>query len=344
MKYKQAKQVSGVRRRGRVRIEVVAELAGVSAMTVSRVLSSPEKVSEKTREKVWQVINETGYVPNYSAKNLASNTSRIVAVVVPTLQNSIFADMVEGLASELELHGYQLLLGNSDYSAEREFTLVKEFISKQPVGIVLTGFTHLKETIDLIHHSDITVTETWNSLPPNFGKRVGFSNYDACYQMVKHLVGRNYQKIGFVSAPVHGNDRARARRQGFIDAMSDSGLGVEASWLKESDFSFSNGAALLQAFWREENRPEVIFFANDVLAAGAVFECQRMGLSIPADIGIVGFDDLDIASQCSPQLTTVRVPTFQIGRIAARQLLGMKDMEDDIVDLSFDIVQRQSSR
>ena len=335
------------RAHGTVRIEEVARLAGVSAITVSRVLNTPAKVAEKTRKAVWEAIERTGYIPNQLAGSLASNRSRTIGVIIPTVVNSIFADKVQGMTDVLSREGYQLLLANSGYSLEVEAQLVAAFVAQRPSGLVITGVTHAERTRSLLARAGIPVVETWSLSSEPIDMLVGFSNEDAAYAMVRHLAGLGYRKIALVSAPVADNDRAASRVEGYRKAVRELGLACDPRLEREASFSLRNGALALQELLAEHRGIEAVFFANDILAAGALLECQRRGLRVPGDIGIAGFDDVDLAAEIVPGLTTVRIPRYEIGARAAALILDRiagREPSENVIDLGFEIVTRGSTR
>ena len=344
-----AHSVSGRRRKshGAVRMELVAERAGVSTITVSRVLNHPDKVAEETRERVWAAIKATGYIPNLIAGGLASSRTRVVGVIVPTITNSIFADTVQGLTDVFGAQAYQLLLATSGYSLEAEAELVSAFLSQRPSGLVLTGLTHAPQTLDLLARAEVPLVETWSAARKPIDMLVGFSNEDAAFEMMRTLAAAGYRKIGFVSAPIRYNDRALGRRKGYRRAVQQLGLTDDRSLEREALFTLENGSRALSDLVGQHPDVEAIFFANDILAAGGLLECARRGWPVPDRLGIAGFDDVDLASQLVPTLTTVRIPRYEIGATAARLILARlagEDVKQKRLDLGFEIVVRELTR
>jgi DNA-binding LacI/PurR family transcriptional regulator len=305
----------------KVRIEEVARLAGVSAITVSRALNAPAKVNAKTRLAVLKAVEETGYIPNRLAGSLASNRSRSIGVIVPTVTNSIFADKIEGLNDVLSAAGYQMLLGQSGYSLEAEAELVAALLAQSPSGLVLTGSTHLRRTVTMLERNGVPVVETWTSDANAIDMQVGFSNEDAAFAAVAHLAAAGYRKPALVVAPTAHNDRALGRKLGFERAVEHFGLRRPAPE-REAAFSLRNGALALVDILESHPDTDAIFFANDILAAGGLLECRRRDIAVPDRLGIIGFDDLEIAAEMVPSLTTIAVPRYAIGSNAAQLLLA----------------------
>ncbi|MQM39550.1 HTH-type transcriptional regulator GntR [wastewater metagenome] len=329
-----------------VRMEDVARIAGVSSITVSRVLNQPGKVAEETRERVLNAIEAVGYVPNSVAGSLASRRTSVIAALVPTITNSIFADTIHGLTDVLTPAGYQLLLGATGYSLEREAQLITALLAQRPAGLLVTGLAHAERARTLMKSAGIPVVETWNVQGEAVDMAVGFSNYRACYDMVVRLAGNGHRCIGFVCAPTEANDRARERLRGYRSAIRDLGLPERAELVREAKFSFHAGAESVNRMRAEVPDLDAVFCANDILAIGALFECQRRGVDVPGDLSIAGFDDVELASQVNPGLTTVRIPRYEIGREAARMLMQRVDgrpVSPGILDLGFEIVERQST-
>lgn len=329
-----------------VRMEDVARVAGVSAITVSRVIHHPDKVADTTRERVLAAIETTGYVPNRVAGSLASNQTRIIGALVPTVTNSIFADTIDGLTDELGAQGYQLLLGATGYSLGEETRLINAILAQRPAGIVVTGLQHEPAAETLLRAARIPVVETWNVDGRPIDMAVGFSNFNACHAMVERLVARGARCIGYVGAPTLANDRAAQRVAGYRAAVTALGLEASDSLIYEGKFSFAAGAGRLRDLLASRPDVDAVFFGNDILALGALFECQRQGIRVPADLAIAGFDDVELAASVAPALTTVRIHRYEIGRQAAHKILERLQGDTTppaLSDLGFEIIERETT-
>lgn len=331
---------------GRVTLSDVARVANVSTITVSRTIRSPNLVRTQTRERVEEAIKQLGYIPNMLAGGLASNESRVVAAIVPTLANSIFAEKLQGIFDVLAEKGYQLVLGSSNYDPVQEESLIRVFLSHRVAGIIITGASHSPGANEMLEKSRIPVVETWSLLGhPSVGS-VGFSNYAAAFGVVRHLYERGYRRLGFVSAPTENNDRAQERRRGFISAIQEFGLERREDVILTNTFSLQAGAESLQRILEMRPDTDAIFCANDTLAAGALLESQRLGLDVPGRVAIAGFDDLETSSHVIPALTTVRIRRREIGQRAAEMLLASvagEPLTENKIDLGFEIVVRAST-
>jgi LacI family gluconate utilization system Gnt-I transcriptional repressor len=327
-------------------MEDVAQVAGVSAITVSRVIHQPDKVADATRERVLEAISTTGYVPNRIAGSLASSQTRIIGALVPTVTNSIFADTIDGLSDALSARGYQLLLGATGYSLAEETRLINAILAQRPAGIVVTGLQHEAAAETLLRAAGIPVVETWNVDGQPIDMTVGFSNFDACHAMVERLAARGARCIGYVGAPTVANDRAAQRLAGYRAAVAALGCECSDTLIYEGKFSFAAGAERLRDLL--VNRPDVeaIFFGNDILALGALFECQRQGIRVPHDLAIAGFDDVELAASVAPALTTVRIHRYEIGRQAAHRIIERLNGDPPPparTDLGFEIIERDTT-
>ena len=325
------------------RMEDVARLAGVSMITVSRVLNTPDKVAPATRRKIEAAIRKTGYMPNLTAGSLASSKSRIIAAIVPTIDNSIFAETVRGLSETLAAGGYQLLLGQTGYDEAAEESLVAAFLGRRADGIVLTGARHSRLTVRRLKGAGIPVVETWDLSVAPIDMVAGFSNIGAGCAMAQHLLSKGYRRFGLAGGD---DDRTHARRDGFAAALKGTRGASLVTNLITSGRSYSGGREALTQLLKQDAKLDAVFFSNDALAVGALMECRRRGLQVPGDIAIAGFADLDIAAEIEPALTTVRVRSRHIGEEAARMLLlrlSGQAVNVPVRDVGFTIVERASA-
>jgi len=327
-------------------MEDVARIAGVSAITVSRVLRTPDKVNAETRARVAAAIGALGYVPNLAAGTLKSDRSGIVAAIVPTLQNSIFAETVQGLSDALSEEGYQLLIANSGYSTAAEESLVTAFLGRQPDGLVLTGVHHSPALATRLARIGLPVVETWDMTPAPIDMVVGFSNFEAARQMTHALAARGYRRIAFAGVAPESEWRSAQRQAGYMRALAELGLSPHVLTVTTTGLAIHGGAAVLAALPAREPGLDAVFYANDVLAFGGLTHCRRIGWQVPGDLAIAGFGDFEIARESIPALTTVRIPAFAIGQSAARMILDHlagRTVAPRLLDLGFEIVMRESA-
>ncbi|MDP6406758.1 MAG: LacI family DNA-binding transcriptional regulator [Alphaproteobacteria bacterium] len=329
---------------GRVRMLDVAREAGVSAQTVSRVLRLPETVAEATRRRVLGAIEKLNYVPDLTASYLASNRSRVVALVLPSVSMSIFADTVAGLTSSLDSAGYQLLLAHTDYSLDDEEAAIRAFLGRRPDAMVLTGVEHSARAEELLRLSGIPVVQTWALTDNPIDMVVGCDNVGAGFAMGEYFIERGYRRLAF--AGTNTELRSRQRLEGFARALA--GKVAEPLVVGREDLTrqMDEGAAAVDEVLRRQPDTDAVFVASDALAAGAIFECRRRGVRVPDDIAIAGFGGYEIARHITPGLTTAEVSGRRIGELAAQLIvtrLAGKALEQDVVDVGFRIVQRDSA-
>jgi LacI family gluconate utilization system Gnt-I transcriptional repressor len=334
----------------RVRMVDVARRAGVGTITVSRALRTPERVSPEVRERVLAAVEATGYVPNLAAGTLKSQRSRVVAAIVPTLRNTIFAETVEGLADGLREHGLQLLIASSGYSIESEASILLNLLGQQPVAVVLTGTRHLPRVRTMLRARGLPVVETWDLADDPIDRAVGFSNVEAAYRMTHALAAHGYRRIAFAGTPPELEHRAAQRLDGYRRAMAELGRSAQVALLDELGVSFASGERMVERLLARARPPDAVFFVNDVAAFGAVQACQRRGIAVPDRLAIAGFGDFELARASNPPLTTVRIPGERIGRTAARLIVERLASADATVpraersvDLGFEIVRRESA-
>jgi len=323
--------------------EDVARAAGVSHITVSRVINTPDKVAPDTRARVEAFIASMGYIPNMLAGGLASRRTRIVAAIVPTIGHSIFAETVRGLSEPLSQRGYQLLLGQSNYDEDAETALVEAFIGRRVDGVVLTGVQHTARTRQRLKAAGIPVVETWDFTREPIDMLVGFDNHDAGRAMGHYLYRKGYRRMAFVG----GDDpRGLARHAGLRDALLTHGAPAPV-YLRIPMGSFLQAGREAVALLREQH-PEVdaVFFSNDAIAAGAAMECLRRGIAVPGELALAGFANLDIAAAIMPALTTVQISGHLIGATTAQMLLARFDgqgVAQPVCDLGYSIIERDSA-
>lgn len=327
------------------RIEDVALLAGTSPMTVSRALRGEGKVTPETLARIQAAVESLGYVPNLSASSLASRRSGILAVLVPTIGNSVFSETVRGVADAAETAGLHLLIGDYAYSDDKRRQLVRALVGRRPDALVLVGAVQDEAVRTLLRqHDDIPVVETWELSDDPVDMAVGFSNFAAGTEVARHLVGRGRRRCAFVGS---AESRAAARLSGFATALAEAGA-APPECETPADLSIEAGRVSLDRLLARAPDLDGVFFATDVMAVGGLLECQRRGIDVPGRIAIVGLGDLEIGRQLQPALTTVRIPAYEMGRRAGELILarlgkGARPQEGRIIDLGFSLVRRQSS-
>lgn len=331
---------------GRLGVREIARRVGVAPMTVSRVLSNPEMVSPDTRAKVLKAIEDAGFVPNRLASSMRGS-GRMIGTVVPPLINSGIAEQVQGMSDECHEGGYSMLLVQGELTPRDEELAIRTLLGWRPAGMILQSFVQSEAARALLVSNGAPVVE----ISEIKGRKpidmvVGVSNFETAYAMTVHLAAKGYKRIGFVSTPIHGNDRLQQRRTGYHAALAELGIANHRDMEVEVPLTAAGGAEALITLTDRHADIDAIFFSSDTLALGAVQECHRRRWAIPGRIAIAGYGDMDLAAQLYPPLTTVKVDRYEMGRRAVRQLLaklGGQTKVPTITSLGFEIVDRESA-
>lgn len=312
-----------------VKMRDVARLAGTSTQTVSRVISRPELVAEPTRRLVEQAIIDLNYIPNSAARLLASSASRIVAVIIPSLSATVYAQEVHHIVRVLEERSFSILIGNSDYSGQREERLVQSFLERQPEGFILTGTQHTERTTTLLRLSGVPVVETFDGDSPAMDMSVGFSNFQAGRAVAELFRSRGATRMAFVGGRSDQDFRANARFDGYCERLSEEGLTAAVRVELDLPMRQADGIAALDHVLSAEPLTQAIFFSADNMAISALLECNRRGIRVPDQIAICGFGNYDYGDALIPSLTTISVPFEEMGALAAREILARIDGDDE---------------
>jgi LacI family transcriptional regulator len=300
----------------------VARAADVSLSTASRALSDPRLVHPQTRARIDDAVQRLGYVPHGVARALASRRSRTVGAVIPTLDNPIFAHSIQALQRVLSGAGYTLLLASHEYDSARELDVTRALVGRGVDGIALVGTAHTPDVYAFLERSGVPFELTWALDPDCQHYCVGFSNRLASIRITQHLLALGHREFAMVSGYTAHNDRARERAAGVREALAAHGLELPAHRYVETAFTVASGRAALAGLLARDPAPTAIACGNDLLAFGVLLECAARGIAVPRQMSVAGFDDIDLAAEWSPPLTTIHIPTADIGRRAAERLLA----------------------
>lgn len=327
----------------KVRLIDVARDAGVSPATVSRAISQPVLLASETLARVRASAHKLGYRPDATARSLASGRSRTIGAVMPTLDNAIFSRALQAMQTTLAIEGYQLLVASHNYSAAAEADAIHMLLARGVDGLMLVGAERAPDAEAAIADAGIPVVLTWRASPGFAGVIV--DNERAGRLAAQHLVDLGHRRIGVVTGLHTFNDRQRARLAGARSLLEDVGLDLP-DWLTvQQPTTLAGGRAGCATLLALAEPPTAIIGGIDLIAIGCLIEAQSRGLIVPADISVVGIDDLDLSAHISPPLTTVHVPTARIGAEAATALLGLirNGAAATTHELSVDLVVRRSS-
>ncbi|MEO9339846.1 LacI family DNA-binding transcriptional regulator [Mesorhizobium sp. SB112] len=306
-------------------IRAVAKLSGVSTATVSRALNNPHSVSEDLRSRIQRVIDETGYVPHGMARALSSNRTRTIGAIIPTIDNAMFARGIESLQKFLSSRGYMLILSTNGYDIDVELEQARNLISRGVDGLILRGDCHHQALRDLLATRDVPFINVGIYNPNQPHPSIGVDNEAAAHRAMMHLIEIGHRRIGVVSALQRNNDRASARIRGFRRALAEHGLNLPEAWHVEVRYTLDDAREAARQILTGQNVPTAIACGNDVLAYGVMLEAERRGLTVPSDLSVVGFDDLEWSRHLRPALTTLHVPTDLTWKGAGEYILARLD-------------------
>ncbi|AKA38639.1 DNA-binding transcriptional regulator CytR [Yersinia ruckeri] len=298
----------------------VAEMAGVSTATVSRALMNPEKVSALTRHKVEQAVLAVGYSPHALSRNIKRNESRTILVIVPDISDPFFADIIQGIEQTAAQQGYLVLIGDCAQQTQQERTFVNLIITKQIDGMLLLG-SNLPFDASKEEQRNLPPMVMANEFAPELElPTVHIDNLTAAFEAVHYLHQLGHTRIATIAGP-ETMPLSHYRLQGYVQALNRNGLAIDKEYILRGDFGYEAGAEAFAQLMSLPKPPTAIFCHNDVMAIGAIWQAKKMGLQIPEDVSLVGFDDLKLSQYCDPPLTTVAQPRYQIGEQAMLLLL-----------------------
>ena len=304
-------------------LEDIAQAAGVSKMTVSRVLRGGTGFSSDTRDRVMKFAQTMGYVPNRLAAAFGSDqASTLVGMCVPRLTSGLFGHVLDGVDRALSRLGYQLMIGANNHSAEEEEAWIRQVIAWRPAGFILSGRTHTPGTVDLLREATGPVVEIWDLTTSPIDMSVGFSHVDCGAEMAQFLLRRGRRRAGYVGALARADVMGAARLEGFQSTLARAGHPLVACEVLHDMPGFYAGYYGLETLLSRQPRLDVVYFHNDEMAIGGLAYAQSRSLRVPEDIGIAGWGGMEAASILPRRLTTTIVPTTSIGKAAAEALVA----------------------
>ncbi len=323
----------------------VARAAGVSPITVSRALRGERAVAPELAERARAAAEQLGYVPDPAARALASQRSSQVLVLVPMLSNTLFVDLLEAVHRTLFPQGFQPLIGVTHYDAAEEELLLRTYLPHRPAGLLVTGFDRSEAARQLIARSGVPCVHLMETSGEPGVACVGFSQTDAGAAITRHLLERGRRRIAFCAAQL--DPRTLQRAEGYRRTLREAGLHDPAlEVLSPESSSIALGARLFEDVLHRLPDVDAIFFCNDDIAQGGLLAASRLGVAVPGQIAVAGFNDLAGSDQMVPPLTTVRTPRAEVGREGAAMLLRRMRggaPGPDCVELSYELVVREST-
>ncbi len=328
---------------GDVTLDIVAKLAGVSAITVSRAINKPEKVAPDTLKKVKQAIARTGYVPNLLAGGLASRSSKLIAAIIPSIANLVYAETISLFSNRFREAGYQVILGDSGYPEVHEEELVRAILTRRPDAILLTGVDHSPACKNLLLSAHIPIVETWDLTTSPLDIVVGFDHTRLGQEVAEFMLDSGYRKVAFVTAQ---DARAATRQRAVEETLIKHGVTDIVITSVPVPSSMELGRLGTKELVEKGFTSGVIFCSSDTLAQGVLAELQSRHIGVPDDVGIIGFGDQVFAGFTNPPLTTVRIDRKRIGQEAVDALLAKladQPVKNTIIDVGFKIIKRQTT-
>jgi LacI family transcriptional regulator len=326
-------------------IRDVAKHAGVSTATVSRALNKPESVRIDLREKIQKVIDEIGYIPDASARALSSRRTRTIGAIVPTVDNAMFAQGIQALQLHLSTQDYLLLLATNEYDLDVELEQARNLAERGIDGLILRGDKHHSILRRMLKVQKIPFVNVGVYEPEKPYPCVGVDNEQAGRTLAQHIVGLGHKKVAIVAAQQRNNDRAQARLRGMTDVLADAGCAPPPQWVMHVNYALDEARDASHSLLKGEEKPTAILCGNDVIAYGVMLAAIRMGVSVPEQLSVAGFDDLEWSRHLQPSLTTVHMPTNEIWVRAGRYLVGVLNGQSPVMHqkLDFSLVVREST-
>lgn len=303
-----------------VTVKDVARKAGVSVMTISRVVNNSGYVAEATRAKVMAAVKALGYRQNKTARSLSRRKSDVISIMVPDISNPFFSGIVRAAERVARLKGYHVILGDSEGVVANEYSFMETTAGRMSDGLILAA-PRMKdnEIRTLSAMVPLVVVDTHVHSPDVIDVYV--DNKAGAQEAVEYLIAHRHRRIGFIGGP-HGVWNSRRRRNGFESALAAHKIPLAPELVFEGGFLFEDGIAACDYFLDLADPPTAVFSSNDLMAVGLIQRARQRGLSVPEDLSVVGFDDIPLASYITPALTTVRHPMFEMGRRAVELLLA----------------------
>lgn len=314
-------------RKKQATINDVAELAGTSVSTVSRYFNTPEVVGKRIASRIEEAATTLNYIRNRSAAATRGHRSGTIGMVVPTLENSIFAELIEGLIAQLRQSKQTVLISSNLNDSGNEKDAVRAFVEQGVDGIILVGTEHDSAVLNLLKSRQLPVLCVWNHSDDYHIDTVGIDNHQIGYRAAGHLLELGHQNIGCIFGLSGANDRAALRKQGILDCLSDAGIMPPRTWQSESTYDLRAAKTIAHNILNQPDRPSALICGNDIIAFAAIWAAQSLGLSVPQDISVMGIGDFQGAAEMTPPLSTIRIPAHTVGRLSANRILELVDSE-----------------
>ncbi|QFT92117.1 HTH-type transcriptional repressor PurR [Roseovarius sp. THAF9] len=311
----------------KVDIITVAKAARVSPSTVSRSFNHPDLVKATTRKKIDAAVRRLGYIRNRAAQTIHGIRSGTIGLIVPTVDQAIFAEMIQSFSEAVEELGFTILLASHGFNLDREYSLTRKMLEHRVDGVALIGIAHTQDTLDLLAQQEMPTLLLWSFSPDAPFPCVGSDNYAAGALIGRHVAGLGHRRVAAMFPPVEGNDRASLRFAGVKDALAEVGCRIPEAWQLVAPYSVATAKSAVEALIAEGDLPTAIICGNDVLAWGALHALNRAEIDVPGRVTVTGIGDFKGSREFEPSLSTVRIPARTIGARAAVAIVQLTTSE-----------------
>lgn len=325
-------------------IKDVARKAGVSISTVSRVINDSKPVTNEVKQRVLDVIKETGYVPNPLARSLVTKKSQLIGVIVPEVTDTFSAEVLNGIEEISKMYDYDILLANAYSEKDLEIKSINLLRAKQVEGIVMISWDIDKDVVDLLKDSGIPAVHISKTTRDYDIYNVSINNRSAVMDMTNFLLDRGHKRVALLNT-THQTNLADERIRGYKDAVVSKGLSLDESIIMSCGPTFDNGYKAVKELLTSKRDVDAIFATSDEVAIGAINACFDLGYNVPEDISVAGFYDIEFSKMCRPRLTSVKQPLYDMGAVAIRMIIKMIkgiEIDDKKVELPYTISEKES--
>ena len=295
----------------------VSDAAGVSEMTVSRVLRNRGDVSDATRARVTEAAKKLGYVPNKIAGALASQRVNLVAVIIPSMSNMVFPEVMTSISEVLDETPLQPVIGVTNYLPEKEEAVLFEMLSWRPSGVIIAGLEHTDAARAMMRNADIPIVEIMDLDGDPIDAVVGVSQRRAGREMAEAIIAEGYRKIGFMGTNMPLDHRARKRLEGFTEALAKAGIEIADQEFYSGGSALVKGREMTEAILKRSPDLDFLYYSNDMIGAGGLLYCLANGIDVPGQVGLAGFNGVELLDGLPKRLASMDAERHQIGRIAA---------------------------
>lgn len=314
--------------KAKVDIVAVAKAAKVSPSTVSRSFNHPDLVNPVTRKKISKAVQKLGYLRNRAAQTMHGKRSGTIGLVVPTINHAIFAEVIQAFSVSIDKAGFSLLLASHGYDLDREYAMVRKLLEHRVDGVALVGLQHSDATLRLIQQQQTPALAIWNYAEDSPLPCVGADNRQAGRMAAQHLLDLGHRRIGLIFPDPNGNDRAQNRLAAAHQALVAAGVTVPEDHETQAPYSLSQAKQAARTLLSGPERPTALLCGNDVIAQGALYAAQSLGLRVPDQLSIIGIGDFKGSADVEPGLTTIRIPAESIGQLAGTKFTDYITSDD----------------